>query len=228
VLAVISGICNWYAARDEKYQTPIVKRMRRSNPKESARTRVLNDDEIRAVWSAAESNGTFGAFIRLALLTAQRKEKIASMRWADITDGVWTIPGEKREKGNLGRAKLPQIALDIINAQPRFHSNPYVLAGRGRNHWNGFSQGKKAFDAKVPIPHWVIHDLRRTARTLMSRARVDRFYAERTIGHAIKGVEATYDRFEYPQEKAHALQALASLIGNIISPAGAKVLSLHR
>ena len=90
--------------------------MRRSNPKERARDRILNDDEIRAVWKAAEANGTFGAFVRLALLTGQRKDKVATMRWEDLDDAVWHIPSEEREKGNAGDLELPQIAIEIINA----------------------------------------------------------------------------------------------------------------
>ena len=174
------------------------------------------------MWKAAEANGTFGAFVRVALLTAQRKEKVASMRWEDIDGSVWHVPIEKREKGNAGDLELPQIAIDIINAQPRFVSNPYVFAGRGVGHFSGFSEAKKAFDAKLPpMPRWVIHDLRRTARSLMSRAGVRPDIAERTLGHAIKGVEGVYDRHSYREEKAHALKALAGLIDRIVNADGA-------
>ena len=217
VLSTISSIFLWYANRADDYASPIIRGMRRSQPKERARKRILDDNELRAVWKAAESNGVFGAFVRLALLTGQRKEKVASMKWEDIDGSVWHIPTEKREKGNAGDLELPQIAFDIINAQSRFASNPYVLAGRGGSHFNGFSEGKKAFDAKVPIPHWTIHDLRRTARSLMSRAGVDSNIAERVLGHAIKGVEGVYDRRSYTPEKAQALRKLAGLIQLILA-----------
>ena len=217
VLSTVSSIFLWYAKRADDYVSPIVRGMRRSRPKERARKRNLDEDEIRAVWKAAEASGTFGAFIRLALLTGQRKEKVASMKWSELDGPVWHIPAEAREKGNAGDLKLPQVALDIINAQPRFAGNPYVLAGRAKKHWNGFSEGKRAFDAIVPIPHWTIHDLRRTARSLMSRAGVRPDIAERTLGHAIKGVEGIYDRHAYTAEKAHALERLAGLIELILA-----------
>src|SRR5262249_8928180 len=125
-LAVIRMICNWYATRHEDYSSPIVKGMRRTNPKARARSRILDDDEIREVWRVAEANGTFGAFIRLALLTAQRREKLVTMRWADLgEDGEWSIPKAKREKGTAGFLVLPDAAVTIIKAQPRFASNPY-------------------------------------------------------------------------------------------------------
>ena len=227
VLSVVRSISNWYATRDDHYVSPVVRGMRRSNPKERARDRILNDDELRAVWTAAESNDVFGAFVRLALLTGQRKGKVASIRWEDIDGSVWHVPSEKREKGNAGDLALPQIALDIINAQPRFASNPYVFAGRGGGHFNGFSEGKKAFDTKLPpMPRWVIHDLRRTARSLMSRAGVRPDIAERALGHVIKGVGGIYDRHSYQEEKAHALRALAGLIDSILRPPSSNVVSL--
>ena len=105
--------------------------MRRTNAKERARSRILDDHEIQAVWRTAEANGTFGAFIRVALLTAQRREKLLNMKWSDLDDGVWTIPKAPREKGTAGALPLPVAALAIINAQPRYSSNPYVFAANG-------------------------------------------------------------------------------------------------
>ena len=119
-LAVFSSMANWYAAREDDYRSPVVRGMKRGDT--AGRDRILDDDELRAVWKQAEANGTFGAFVRLSLLTGQRKEKVAAMRWEDIDGAVWTIPTEAREKGNAGVLVLPEIALEIINAQPRFAS----------------------------------------------------------------------------------------------------------
>jgi integrase len=63
-----------------------------------------------------------------------------------------------------------------------------------------------------------LHDLRRTSRTLLSRAGVAPDTAERCLGHAIVGVRATYDRHEYQSEKAAAFEALAALIERIVRP----------
>ena len=82
-------IFNWYATLHDDYASPIVKGMNRTNPKERARDRTLNDDELRQVWRTAEANGMFGAFIRVALLTGQRREKLLAMRWEDVKDGEW-------------------------------------------------------------------------------------------------------------------------------------------
>jgi integrase len=229
-LAIVSAIFNWYATRHDNYSSPIVRGMRRSNPKERARKRILSDDELRAVWKQAEANGTFGGFVRLLLLTGQRKDKVAKLGWDDLTaDGVWIIKTEAREKGNAGALVLQQVALDIINAQPRLAGNPYVFAARRGSPMMGFAHRKDSFCAKLPpMPQWGLHDLRRTARSLMSRAGVSRDVAERVLGHAMDGVEGVYDRHEYKEEKAHALRALAGLIDNIVNPPANNVVAMTR
>jgi integrase len=203
--------------------------MRRTDPKSRKRARILDDDELRAVWEAAEGNGTFGAIVRLALLTAQRREKIASMQWEDVTvDGEWRIPAEEREKGNGGALLLPDAAIDIIRERKRIGDNPYVFPGRGDGHFVGWSPCKRALDTKLEqLTPWQVHDLRRTARSLMSRAGVRPDIAERVMGHAIEGVEGVYDRHEYREEKATALKKLAALIERIVSPAGDNVVALE-
>ncbi len=220
VLGIVRAIMRWYAVRSDDYVVPIAPRMGRTDPEDRARDRVLGDDELRAVWPVAEASGTFGAIVRLALLTAQRKDKVASLRWEDVgADGVWDIPSEEREKGNGGALVLPEAALAIINEQKRIGANPYVFAGRGDGYFNGFSTSKRAFDKKVgDLPGWTLHDLRRTARSLMSRAKVRPDIAERVMGHAIKGVEGVYDRHTYLDEKGDALRRLAGLVETILNP----------
>jgi integrase len=221
VLTVVSSIMNWFATRHDDYQPPIIRGMRRQNPKEQVRERILTDDEIREIWRVAEANVTFGAFVRIALLTAQRRAKIMTMRWSDVSDdGEWTIPQEKREKDSAKSLMLPQAALDIIRAQPHLGENPFVFASaRTEGPINGLAMMKRDFDAKLSgVEHFTIHDLRRTARSLMSRAGVSSEHSERVMGHAIAGVEGVYDRHKYSGEKAEALRKLATLIDTIVHP----------
>jgi len=207
--------------------SPIIPEMKRSGSNAArSRTRILSDDEIRTVWAACPDVGTFGAFVKVALLTGQRRAKVATMRRADIVDGVWKIPAEPREKVNPGELKLPKLALDTIAAQPEVKDNPFVFAGRGKKAFNSFSDGKEDLHAKAPIAPWVIHDLRRTARSLMARAGVRSDIAERTLGHVIAGVEGVYDRHAYLEEKGEALAAVASLVERILKGEGNNVVQL--
>jgi integrase len=209
-LAYLSGVCSWYALRNENYSSPIIRGMRRTSSKERARKRILDDDEIRTLWKAT---GNIGDLTKLLLLTAQRRDKVASMKWADISNDTWSVPNCDRQKGTGGDLVLPGMALDIINARPRYTSNPHVFAARGNAYWRRFPEAVKELP---PMPHWTLHDLRRTARSLMSRAGVRPDIAERVMGHAMGGVEGIYDRHRYIEEKADALRTLAALIENIL------------
>jgi integrase len=218
VLAVVRSVMHWHAARTDDYSSPIVRGMRRQSPQAQARAKILTDDELRTVWEAAETAGPFGAAVRLCLLTAQRKSKVFKMRWDEIEDGEWSIPKDPREKDNAGILVLPDMAHSIIEAQPRFADNPYVFAGRTDGPINGMSKCKARLDRTSGVNGWQLHDLRRTARSLQSRAGVRPDIAERVLGHAIGGVEAVYDRHSYKAEKADALARLAALIDGIVHP----------
>jgi integrase len=218
VLAVVRSVMHWYAARADDYSSPIVRGMRRQSPQARVRDKILTDDELRAVWEVAETAGPFGAAVKFSLLTAQRKSKVFKMRWDQIADTEWIIPKEPREKDNAGVLVLPEMAQAIIAAQPRFAANPYVFAGRTEGPINGMSKCKARLDRASGVSGWKLHDLRRTARSLMSRAGVSSEHAERVMGHAIGGVEGVYDRYAYKAEKADALARLAALIDAIVHP----------
>jgi integrase len=150
------------------------------------------------------------------------------VRWDDIdTKGVWTIHTEEREKGNPGTLQLPKQALEIIEAQPRFVGNPYVFAGKDGHALRRNSDSKIKIDEKCGVKDWRLHDLRRTARSLMARAGVSSEHAERVLGHAIDGVEGTYNRHAYHAEKADALRKLATLVERIVDPPTENVLELR-
>jgi integrase len=231
-LTDLRSIANWYATRNGKYIPPFIRGMKRGV--EVSRNRVLTDDEIRLIWSAAGEADRFGAIVRLALLTGQRRGKLMSMRWDDIKDGVWYVPSEGREKPAGGALVLPKLALEIIEAQGQHARNPkWVFPGyRGTGHIAGVGMLKARFDKRLPpdMLGWTLHDLRRTARSLMSRKETGilRDHAERVLGHVIGSrVERTYDRELYTEDKADALTALAALIGRIISgPAPSNVVQL--
>ncbi len=229
VLAVLRMAGNWLRGRSDEYIPPFVGVKARVAKEDRKRKRKLSDDEIRAVWLAADRAGPFGALVKLLLLTAQRFDKVRTIRWSDISpDGVWTIATEKREKGNAGVLQLPQSAIDIINAQPRFAGNPYIFAGKDRSPASfDYRPTKIPLDKASGVTDWRVHDLRRTARSLMSRAGVLSEHAERVLGHAVGNIEDTYDRHEYHDEKADALRKLAALIERIVNPPADNVVALH-
>ena len=227
VLSVLRALASWFATRNDDYVPPFARGMRRVATAARHRSRVLDDNELRVVWRAAEAAGSFGAFLRLLLLTSQRREKVATMKFSDIAGDVWTIPKAAREKGNAGALKLPPLAMQIIAAQPRLAGNPFIFPGRADGPLGAFAERHAALRAACGVDGWTLHDLRRTARSLLSRAGVLSEHAERLLGHALRGVEGVYDRHAYTAEKTIALAKLAALVERIVSGPSDNVVPLH-
>jgi integrase len=149
--------------RDDAYNSPIVKGMKRDKRSlpEKSRTRTLNDNEIRAVWSACTDMPIYGPLVKMLLLTGQRLRKVSEMKWSDLDNGVWTIATDAREKGNAGMLKLTDLALTVIEDLPRVKDNPHVfVAGVGLGPFNSFSQRKHELEATLSLtllmPPWVL------------------------------------------------------------------------
>jgi integrase len=217
VLGHLSRLFNWHAARCDSFLTPIVRGMARVKPSEHSRDRVLSDDEIRAIWRAAESMASpFGRFVQLALLTATRRNEAARMARDELAGGTWTIPAARMKGGVEHVIPLSAKARAIVDSAPAV--GPYVFTTDGRRPIRGFTRFKAAIDRLSGVTGWRLHDLRRTARSLLSRAGVDANIAERCLAHSIGGVRGVYDRHSYFEEKRRAFEALAALVERIVDP----------
>src|SRR6266581_1328593 len=192
--------------------------MARTKPKERARSRTLTDDELRAVWKAAsDGEGPFPAFVKFLLLTAARRNEAARMTWNEIGEADWTLPaGRNKTKLDLVRP-LSKAARVVLETQPK--TCRYVFTSpKYETPLSGFSKFEEKFDRASGTSGWTLHDLRRTARSLMSRAGVNADIGERCLGHVIGGVRGTYDRHEYYEEKKRAFASLATQIERIVRP----------
>jgi integrase len=193
--------------------------MARTNAKERARSRILDDTELRAVWlaSTAEKLQPFGALVKFLLLTTARRNEAAHMHWHEVdADGLWTLPARRSKTKNDVPRPLSKAAQRLLEAQP--HLCDYPFTANGITPLRQFSKPKRKLDAASGITGWRVHDLRRTARSLLSRAGVNADVAERCLGHAIPGVRGIYDRHKFLDEMAHAFEALAAQIERIVDP----------
>jgi integrase len=223
-LALIRSLLNWYATRADNFVPPIVKGMARTSTQQQARSRILTDNEIRAIWNSKES-GPFAALVKFLLLTGARRAEAACMTWNEIESDNWNLPGSRNKTRVDLTRPLSAAALAVIDSQRR--DCPFIFS-KGRKAISTFSRDKVAFDAAVGISAYRLHDLRRTARSLLSRAGINADIGERCLGHVIGGVRGTYDRHEYYNEKKHAYDALAALIEQIANPPKGNVTPLRK
>jgi integrase len=245
VLAYVRKAFNWYEVNghDDDFRSPVVRGMARTKPKERKRKRVLADDEIRDLWTALDAGtepACFAPYVKSLLLCATRRNESARMHSAEIEGDLWTIPGE-RYKNKLDHVvPLTAQALALIGEKPtNLKKNAWFIFSttNGAKAFSGFSKAKRELDKAIaairqeatrePMANWTLHDLRRTARSLMSRAKVPTDHAERALGHVMGGVRETYDRYEYLDEKRDAFEKLAAMVNNILNPES-NVIALRR
>jgi len=221
VLGCIRCVLNFHALRDDDYVVPLAKGMERTSKKDRARKRVLTDDEIRKLWAVGDR------YTQFLLLSSARRDEAAAMQWMELDSNNWVLPAARNKtKVDLLR---PLSAAAIAVLGPPGHDDEFVFGLTPDTPLVAFSRIKKQLDAKCGVRDWTFHDLRRTARTLMSRGRVLSDFAERVLGHVIGGIRANYDLHEYENEKAHALEALAHQIELITNPPkGSNVRQLNR
>jgi integrase len=218
VLAGVKRLLNWHAERSD-FISPLGRGGRRTSPKELARSRVLNDDELRKLWTTAETYpGPFGSYLMFTLLTATRRGESAGLRRSELSDdgSAWTIPGSRYKSKHDTLIPLSETAQKIIATQPK--RGDFVFSADGSKPLGGFAKRKVAFDKVAGVSGYRLHDLRRSSRTLLSRAGITTDIAEMCLGHTLAGVRSVYDQHEYADEKRDAFERLARMVERIVRP----------
>jgi integrase len=227
-LAVLSTTLSWYEKRSDAFRSPIIKGMRRVKASEAARDRVLSDDEIRAVWQAAsdERIGLYGQVIKFMILTGARRSEAAGLRRTEIEtvrdNGsdivVWRLPASRSKNKREVVRPVSAAALAIIEDQPQIGDCDFAFSLDGNRAMSMNRDGsKKLLDEIAAVENWVLHDLRRVHRSLLSRCRVPFEVAERLLGHAQPLIAKTYDRHSHLPAMLEAVQRVGGEIERIVS-----------
>lgn len=215
--AFIKRFFSWALERDLLQASPAA-----SLPKagvEISRDRVLSRDELVSVWNAAGVIGyPFGPLLKLLILTAQRRDEVAQMRWSeiDLERTRWVISKERAKNGKAHVVHLSEAALSLIKSIPKHGDSDLVFTTTGTTPVSGFSVAKKNIDMLSKVSDWRLHDLRRTAATLMADdlgiapAVVDRILNH--VSGTVRGVAAIYQRGELLDARAQALNAFSQLV----------------
>jgi integrase len=225
-LGVLRRIFHWHEKRSDEFRSPIIRGMARQNATEHRRTRILSDAELRAVWQAAETNGAFGALVKFLLLTSARRSEGSNFRFEELEGDVWTLPARRSKTKVPVIRPLSEAALAVLAALPRVGDYPFTING-GITPLISFSDPKEKLDATSGVRDWRLHDLRRTARSLLSRAGVHSDICEKCLGHSRGAIIETYDQHLFIAEMRIAFEKLATLISNIVEPQE-NVVSLRR
>ena len=157
LFSYLQAFFGWLLDRGELDATPFLN-LKKPSP-EHSRDRVLSDNELACLWKAAESIGyPFGRFVQLLILTAQRRDEVAGMRWADVdaAEILWTLPREYTKSDRTHRVPLSPLAAEIVGGLPKHDDTLLFPATRRRNkdnltprHISGWSGFKRTLDEKA-------------------------------------------------------------------------------
>ena len=154
--------------------------------------------------------------LHLLLLTMARKSELLTATWAevDLGRGIWEIPAEHAKTGKAHIVYLSRQAVEILVEAdetclqgcifPAANSTTQPMAAGTLN--------RSLARVKWGMPHFTIHDLRRTAATLLSEAGYPADVIEKALNHTIKGVRGVYNRAEYGEQRREMLQAWADMV----------------
>ncbi len=209
---------------------------------EHSRDRVLSDEELRAIWRATEGDSQFDGIVRLLMLTGQRLNEVAQMRWSEIdTDNrIWAMPAAKGDERRTKNSRAHVVPLtdpmiEILEARKAQQKAmvrkdkpmpALIFTTTGTTPYSGFSKSKarldKAVSATLPeMPAWTLHDLRRSAATHMADdLRTAPHIIESVLNHVSGskgGIAGVYNRALHLDERRDAIEAwsrhLLTLVG---------------
>jgi integrase len=201
----------WAETRQYVHRSPcaVLQPPRSSRPRE----RVLSLDEIKALLSEARQSGTtFAIIVELLLLTGQRRGEIASIRaeWIDWEQRTITFPYTVTK--NKRTHTIPFCGR-VNTLLRKGNGKGLLFPARGTDDarpFDGWSKCKPKFDLECPMPHWVLHDLRRTFASGLASIGIQMPVTERLLNHvsgSFSGIVGVYQRYDFVPEMRNAVVA---------------------
>lgn len=219
ILSHIRKLFNWCIERGIVEASPIIGL--KPPTKEISRERALDDAEVARLLRACRNDVyPFRQYVPMLLATAQRRGKLAAMRWSEIDfeAKAWVIPSDRSKNGKAHVVPLSAFALEMLAEVPRFLDCDFVFTTTRKSPVSGFSKALRRLSEGSQTTDWRWHDLRRTAASGMARLGVAPHVVEKVLNHVsgiISGVAAVYNRHGYDDEKRKALENWGDMLSKI-------------
>lgn len=196
----------------------------------------LSDAELRAVWRAAdELRYPFGSLYQFLMLTGQRRAEWAFSKRSEIdTENRWLDLGKERFKSRREHiVPMSDLLWALFERLPVWAggNDYFVFSSRhGRVPVAGFSQAKQQLDQLAQgylrkelgdktavLQHIRVHDFRVTCETRLAYLGFNLEIRDAVLGHAKLGLQKTYNKHDYLEEKRSALRAYAEYLLSVIA-----------
>ena len=228
--SALSMFFAWTIDRNYGDENPTLKIKARSA--KPIKNRVLNDDELRQVWRACLDD-EFGKIVKLLILTLQRRSEIGDLGWSEIdsAERQILIPERRTKNSRPHIVPLSAAARAIIESVPKREKRD-LLFGRRGGGYGGWTNSKAELDTRIAaackragldrsMPHWTLHDLRRTGSTqLHERGIAQPHVVEAILNHISghqAGVAGVYNKALYLAERRTALEAWGERITQLVN-----------
>lgn len=209
------------------------------------RERVLTEAELVEVWVALSNSHPYSDIVRLLILTGQRRQEIGALRWdeIDFDRNVIVLPPQRTKNNRQHELPLSPQASAVLKsrkakglAQSRaipISGKPQgaMVFGNGKVGFSGWTEWKARLDAGIAaqrkeagakaMPPWRLHDLRRTAATMMAeKLGILPHIIEAVLNHvsgAKSGIAGVYNRATYADEMRTALCKWADYVEGLVA-----------
>ena len=205
---------------------------------EQSRKRNLSRDEIAKLFSAMKKAKGFSVendlCIKLLLALAVRKGELIGAQWSeiDLDAGLWKLPAIRTKTEAATTIPLSDKVVGWFKELKSLsYGSGWVLPARKMQtnvHVSESTLGVALAKVDHGLEPFTIHDMRRTAKTLLASLGVQPHISERCLNHKIKGVEGIYDGYDYFEERKAALKALSDLLVQLENGATSKVIPIKR
>lgn len=227
VREIISSVFKYAADRGHDVTNPVENIKASSIATFTPRDRALSPKEIGIFFRTLEHTGTMATLklaVKLVLLTMVRKNEFIDATWdeVDFDKAAWVIPAGRMKAGRSHVIYLSRQALDImIGLKMCAGGSDYLLAGRydirktlSKAALNRVitETVKRAQAEGHNLEHSTVHDLRRTASTLLHEAGFSSDWIEKQLAHEQNGVRAVYNKAEYAAQRRDMLQQWADMV----------------
>lgn len=198
---------------------------------EVPRERVLSDDELKAIWQAADTlKEPSRGLVKMMILTGQRRDEVRCLPWAelDLDSNLWTLPASRNKGKREHVVPLSDEAKEVLEALPKL-GGPFVFTTGGERPYAGQKRLKDILDRESKVTDWTFHDIRRTVASGLASLRISHDVIGRVLNHAKTDVTARhYNRHDYLEEKAAALTAWGRHVMTLVTDTseGGKVVAL--
>jgi integrase len=223
----VSGLYSWAMARGLAERNPVAlldtkTRRRLSYPDNHGR--ALDDEEMRALWSAAGAMGyPYGRFYQLLMLTGQRPYEWRDARWSEIREGALVIPRERFKTRRRAHAiPLVPAVTEILVTLRRESCCDWLFHKRGAcGPINGQSKRDADLAKRANVQQFTVYDFRKTCATRLASLGVDPFLIDQVQSRSLTPLQRTYIRHDYAAEKRAVMQKYADHLLQVLqaSPA---------